>query len=279
MSFPSIAPFPVGHTPLLPLRRLDPGLPGEVSLWAKAEWYNPSGSVKDRPAWSIPSTARTAGELDGGRVLLDATSGNMGIAYATFAAALGLPLRLVMPANASPERITILRALGADLVLSSALEGSDGAIHEARAIHAADPRRHFYADQYNNPANERAHFESTGPEIWNDTRGRITHFVAGLDTSWTMMGAGEFLRQRNPVIRLVAVQPDEAFHGLEGLKHLDTAMVLRLSREEGLFVGVSAGAAAVAALDVARDIKSGMVVAVFPDAGHKYISEKFWRAA
>ena len=304
MSFPSIAaPFPVGHTPLLPLRRLDPGLPGEVSLWAKAEWYNPSGSVKDRPAWSILSTARTAGELDGGRVLLDATSGNMGIAYATFAAALGLPLRLVMPANASPERITILRALGADLVLSSALEGSDGAIHEARAIHAADPGRYFYADQYNNPANERAHFESTGPEIWNDTRGRITHFVAGLGTSGTMMGAGEFLRQRNPVIRLVAVQPDEALHGLEGLKHLDTAivpgiydprghdetrrvsteaaqaMVLRLSREEGLFVGVSAGAAAVAALDVARDIKSGMVVAIFPDAGHKYISEKFWRAA
>ena len=302
MPFKSIpAPFPVGHTPLFPLRRLDPELPAQVSLWAKAEWYNPSGSVKDRPAWSILHTALNERRLDGGRILLDATSGNMGIAYATFAAALGLPLRLVIPANASPERIAILRALGSDLVLSSALEGSDGAILEARAIHAADPARYFYADQYNNPANAQAHFESTGPEVWEDTHGHVSHFVAGLGTSGTMMGAGRFLRQRNPAIRLVAVQPDNAFNGLEGLKHLDTAivpgiydarghdetqrvsteaaheMVLRLSRSEGLFVGVSAGAAAVAALEVARGMRQGVVVAVFPDSGHKYVSEDFWR--
>ncbi|OGO50166.1 MAG: cysteine synthase, partial [Chloroflexi bacterium RBG_16_64_43] len=297
------APFPVGHTPLFPLRRLDPELPAQVSLWAKAEWYNPSGSVKDRPAWSILRTALNEGRLDGGRILLDATSGNMGIAYATFAAALSVPLRLVIPANASPERIAILRALGADLALSSALEGSDGAILEARAIHAADPDRYFYADQYNNPFNAQAHYDSTGPEVWDDTRGQVSHFVAGLGTSGTMMGAGRFLRQRNPAIRLVAVQPDEAFNGLEGLKHLDTAivpgiynarghdetrrvsteaahaMVLRLSRSEGLFVGVSAGAAAVAALEVARDLSQGVVVAVFPDSGHKYLSEEFWRRA
>jgi cysteine synthase B len=285
------------------LRRLDPDLPSRVSLWAKAEWFNPSGSVKDRPAWSIMRAALADGRYGAGRVLLDATSGNMGIAYATFAAALGLPLRLVMPANASPERIAILRALGADLVLSSALEGSDGAITEARALHAAEPERYFYADQYNNPANWQAHYETTGPELWNDTRGEITHFIAGLGTSGTMMGAGRYLRERKPALRLVAVQPDAAFHGLEGLKHFATAivpgiydarghdetrlvateaahaMVLRLSRQEGLFVGVSSGAAAAAALEVARGLTQGMVVAVFPDAGHKYLSEGFWQKA
>jgi cysteine synthase B len=173
------------------LHRLDPELPAHVSLWAKAEGYNPSGSViKDRPAGSILRTALTEWRLDGGRILLDATSGNVGIAYATFAAALGMPLRLVIPANASPERIAILRALGADLVLSSALEGSDGAILGARAIHAADPARYFYADQDNNPANWQAHFESTGPEVWDDTHEQVSHFVAGLGTSGTMMGAG-----------------------------------------------------------------------------------------
>jgi S-sulfo-L-cysteine synthase (O-acetyl-L-serine-dependent) len=300
-SIPS--PFPIGHTPLLPLRRLEPGLPARVSLWAKAEWFNPSGSVKDRPAWSIVRAALAEGRYGQGQVLLDATSGNMGIAYATFAAALGLPARLVMPANASPERIAILRALGADLVLSSALEGSDGAILEARALHAAEPERYFYADQYNNPANWQAHYETTGPEVWNDTQGAITHFVAGLGTSGTMMGAGRYLRECNPAVRLVAVQPDAAFHGLEGLKHFETAivpgiydarghdetrsvptetahaMVLRLSRREGLFVGVSSGAAAAAALEVAHSLTQGAVVAIFPDSGHKYLSEAFWRTA
>ncbi len=302
MSTSSIpAPFPIGHTPLLPLRRLEPDLPPGVSLFAKAEWFNPSGSVKDRPAWSIVRAALAGGRYGKGQVLLDATSGNMGIAYATFAAALGLPSRLVMPANASPERIAILRALGADLVLSSALEGSDGAIVEARALHAAEPERYFYADQYNNPANWQAHYETTGPEVWNETQGTITHFVAGLGTSGTMMGAGRYLRERNPAVRLVAVQPDAAFHGLEGLKHFETAivpgiydagghdqtrcvatetaheMVLRLSRLEGLFVGVSSGAAAAAALEVARGLTQGVVVAIFPDSGHKYLSEAFWR--
>jgi cysteine synthase B len=240
------------------------------------------------------------GSLVGGKRLLDSTSGNMGIAYATFGAALGVPVTLAIPANASPERLAILRALAAELVLTDPMEGSDGAMRVARRMAAEQPERYFYADQYNNPANWQAHYLSTGPEIVQQSGGRVTHFVAGLGTSGTLMGAGRYLRQYDPAIQIIAVQPEAAFHGLEGLKHMPTAiqpgifdaafadrtlevdteaaydMTLRLARQEGLFVGVSAGAAAAAALQIASQLQAGMVVAIFPDAGYKYLSEKFW---
>lgn len=292
----------VGNTPLLPLRRIGAGLPPAVQLFAKAEWFNPGGSVKDRPALNILRTALSEGAFDGGRRLLDSTSGNMGIAYATFGAALGIPVTLALPANASPERITILRALGAELILTDPLEGSDGAIRTARRMASERPERYFYANQYDNPANWEAHYYTTGPEIAQQTGGQVTHFVAGLGTSGTLTGVGRYLRQYNPHVRLAAVQPDAPFHGLEGLKHMDSAlrpgiydpglpdeiiavsteaayaMVRRLGREEGLFVGISAGAAAVAARRVADALagrgQSGVVVTLFPDAGYKYLSDK-----
>ena len=291
----------VGNTPLVRLSHITAHLPPTVEVYAKAEWFNPSGSVKDRPALNIIRTAEASGELTSEKVLLDSTSGNMGIAYATLGAALGYRVRLVMPENASPERVSILRALGAEFSLSSPLEGSDGAIREARALAAAEPDRYFYANQYNNPANWQAHFYSTGPEIISQTDARITHFVAGLGTSGTFTGTGRALRAFNPDIQLVAFQPDSPFHGLEGLKHMASAivpaiydstladenlevsteaahvMVRRLAREEGLFVGISAGSAAVAALRVAEQLRSGVVVTVFPDAGYKYVSERFWK--
>jgi len=290
----------VGNTPLLPLCGITRGLPSGVQVLAKAEWFNPSGSVKDRPALNILRTALQEGKLAGGRRLLDSTSGNMGIAYATLGAALGVPVTLAIPSNASPERLAILRALGAELVLTDPLEGTDGAILEARRLAESDPKRYFYADQYDNPANWRAHYLSTGPEVWQQTGGQLTHFVSGLGTSGTATGTAHFLRKQGAQAEIVAVQPSDAFHGLEGLKHMATAiqpeiydpalldrtvevsteeahdMTLRLARREGLFVGVSSGAAAVAALRVAAELKSGVVVVVFPDAGYKYLSEKFW---
>lgn len=290
----------VGDTPLLRLRRITGDLPEAVEVYAKAEWFNPGGSVKDRPAINILRAAIDSGQLTHEKVLLDSTSGNMGIAYATFGAALGYRVRLVIPGNASRERFAILSALGADLTVSSPLEGSDGAIRLARQIRDECPGQYFYADQYNNPANWQAHYLSTGPEIVEQSAGRVTHFVAGLGTSGTMMGTGRFLKEYNPSVRLIAFQPDSAFHGLEGLKHMPTAirpgiydqslpdenlsvsteeaheMARRLGRDEGLFVGVSSAAAAVAALRVARSIRSGVVVTLFPDAGYKYVSESFW---
>jgi cysteine synthase B len=296
----------VGNTPLLPLRRVvhstslrtGPNLPPSVGIFAKAEWFNPGGSVKDRPALNIIRTAIIDGDLHPGKRLLDSTSGNMGISYATFGATLDIPVTLTMPENASPERISILRALGAELVLTDPLEGSDGAILEARKMAAENPDLYWYANQYDNPANWLAHYGSTGPEIWHQTNGRVTHFIAGLGTSGTMTGVGKYLREMNPDVQLVAIQPDAAFHGLEGLKHMETAikpkiydadfadrtievstedahaMVLRLAREEGLFVGISSGAAAVASLQVAAELEGGQVVTVFPDAGYKYLSDK-----
>lgn len=290
----------VGNTPLIPLRRVAADLPLGVEVWAKAEWFNASGSVKARPAWNILAAAWQAGRLRGRR-LLDATSGNMGIAYATLGAALGVPVTLTIPANASPERLAILRALGAELVLTDPLEGTDGAMLVARRLAEQHPDRYFYADQYNNPANWQAHYRTTGPEIWQQTRGRVTHLVAGTGTGGTLMGAGRYLRERNPDLCVVGVQPDSPFHGLEGLKHMETAirpgiydpafpdrivtvrtedayaMVRRLAREEGLFVGISAGAAAWAALQVAAELKQGVVVVVFPDGGEKYLSEALWQ--
>jgi cysteine synthase B len=290
----------VGNTPLLPLSRIsrDLNLPPSVSIYAKAEWFNPGGSVKDRPALNIIRTAIANGDLQPGKRLLDSTSGNMGIAYATFGAVLGIPVTLTMPENASAERISILRALGAELILTDPLEGADGSILVAREMAAKNPDLFWYANQYDNPANWQSHYESTGPEIWLQSNGQVTHFVAGLGTSGTMTGVGKYLREMNPNVQIVAGQPDAAFHGLEGLKHMETAiqpgiynvdfadrtleistedahgMVLRLAREEGLFVGVSSGAASVAALRIASELEAGLVVTVFPDAGYKYLSDK-----
>jgi len=288
----------VGNTPLIPLRRVTGDLPQAVKVFAKAEWFNPSGSVKDRPALNIIQTALANGDLASGKRLLDSTSGNMGIAYATLGASLGVPVTLTIPASASPERFAILRALGAELILTDPIEGSDGAIVEARKLAIEKPDLYWYANQYENPANWQAHYKSTGPEMLEQTEGRITHFVAGLGTSGTLMGTGKYLRERLPDVKVIAFQPDAAFHGLEGLKHMPSAikpeiydelfadenlevqteeareMTLRLAREEGLFVGISSGAAMVAALRVARELDQGVVVTVFPDSGDKYLSDK-----
>jgi cysteine synthase B len=293
----------VGNTPLLPLRRITGHLPDSIQVLAKAEWFNPGGSIKDRPALNILRAALAEGQLSPGKRLLDSTSGNMGIAYATFGAALGIPVTLALPANASPERIAILRALGAELILTDPLEGSDGAILVARQLAQEYPERYFYANQYDNPANWQAHYLTTGPEIVQQTCGEVTHFVAGLGTSGTLTGVGRYLREFKPAIQIIAGQPDAPFHGLEGLKHMPTAlrpgifdpafpdhtlaieseaayaMVRRLAREEGLFVGISSGAAALAALRLAESIKEGVIVTVFPDAGYKYLSDVgLWKA-
>jgi cysteine synthase B len=289
----------VGHTPLFPLRRIGAAFP-HVSIYAKAEWFNPSGSVKDRAAREIILAAERSGDLTPDKILLDATSGNMGIAYATLCAARGYKVALTLPANASRERIVTLKALGADLILTDPLDGTDGAQHKARSIYAADPDRYYYADQYNNQSNWQAHYRTTAPEIWEQTAGNITHFVAGLGTSGTMTGTGRRLKQLNPDIELIAVQPDSPLHGLEGLKHMETAMVpgifdrslpdrtllinteetfamaKRLAREEGLFVGISAAAAAFAATKIAAEIEHGVIVTIFPDSALKYLSDRFW---
>lgn len=288
----------VGNTPLLPLRRLGRNLSPRVRVFAKAEWFNPGGSVKDRPALNIIQTALANGKLGNGKRLLDSTSGNMGISYATFGAALEIPVTIVIPANASLERMSILKALGADLILSDPLEGSDGAILKAHELAVEQPDLYWYANQYNNPANWEAHYKSTGPEILHQTHGQVTHFVAGLGTSGTLTGTGRYLREQLPNVQIVSFQPDAAFHGLEGLKHMPSAikpgiydealadgnlevqteaaleMVKRLAREEGLFVGISSGAAALAVLRVASELEEGVVVTVFPDAGYKYLSDK-----
>ena len=295
----------VGNTPLLPLRRVTlrrahgaQRLSPRVRVFAKAEWFNPGGSIKDRPALNIIRTALENGELLSGKRLLDSTSGNMGIAYATFGAAMGLQVTLCVPANASPERITILRALGAELILTDPSEGSDGAILAARQLAAEKPELYWYANQYNNEANWQSHYLTTGPEILQQTDGKVTHFIAGLGTSGTLMGVGRYLRGHLPGVKIIGMQPDSSFHGLEGLKHMPSAikpgiydpsfadetlevqteaaheMVRRLAREEGLFVGISSGAAAIAALEVASQIDEGLIVTVFPDAGYKYLSDK-----
>ena len=294
----------IGNTPLLRLDRVASGLPG-VQLLAKAEWANPGGSVKDRAAASIVAEARRTGELRPGRVLLDATSGNTGIAYAMLGAAEGFPVTLCVPANASPERRRILAAYGAELVFTDPSQGTDGAIRRARELHASDPERYFYADQYSNDANWRAHYRGTAPEIWHQTRGRVTHFVAMLGTSGTFVGTARRLKELDPAIRCISLQPDSAFHGIEGAKHMASAlvpgiydpavadedlgipteaayeMVKRLARDEGLLVGISAAAAVVGSLEVARRREGGpaVVVTVLPDSADKYLSERFWEDA
>lgn len=290
----------VGSTPLIRFPKLAAHLPPGVQLYAKAEWANPGGSIKDRPALNIIRQAERRGELRPGKTLLDSTSGNMGIAYAMLGTARGYHVKLVIPANCSPERLAILRAYGVELVLSDPAEGSDGAIRLVQKIYEAEPERYFFADQYNNPNNWQAHFYTTGVEIWEQTGGRVTHFVAGMGTSGTMMGVGRRLRTYNPGVQLLAVQPDSPFHGLEGLKHMPTAIVpgiydetfpdeilpvctedahamcRRLAREEGLLVGISAGAAMVAALRVAESLDRGTVVTISPDGATKYLSAPFW---
>jgi S-sulfo-L-cysteine synthase (O-acetyl-L-serine-dependent) len=291
----------IGRTPLVRLHQFERETPG-VELYAKAEWQNPGGSVKDRAAARMILDGEASGKLTAGRTILDATSGNTGIAYAMVGAARGYRVLLCVPENASPERKMILRALGAGLVLTSPLEGSDGAIREARRLFAEDPERFFYPDQYNNDANWRAHYDTTAPEIIEQTSGRLTHFVAGLGTSGTFIGIGRRLRKFNPSIKLISFQPDTPFHGLEGLKHMASAivpgiydptladqdlridterayrMVRRLAREEGLLAGISSGAAVAAAIDVAKQLTHGIVVTVFPDGAEKYLSERFWTA-
>jgi len=294
----------IGNTPLLRFQRLTAHLPENIEVYAKAEWTNPGGSVKDRAARQIIIEAEQNGNLTPGKILLDSTSGNTGIAYAMIGAAKGYGVKLFLPENASPERIAILRAYGADLVLTDPLEGSDGAILAARELIANEPETYFYADQYNNPANWRAHYLSTGPEIWHQTQGRVTHFVAGLGTSGTLMGTSRRLRELNPDVKVVSLQPDSPFHGIEGWKHMETAitpgiydekqadhdfgvstedtqaMARRLAREEGFLVGISAAAAMVGALQVAEVLaergEPGVVVTLFPDNAYKYLSESFW---
>jgi cysteine synthase B len=291
----------IGATPLVRLRTFGVDTP-EVELYAKAEFQNPGGSVKDRAAASILREARRTGRLRDGVTILDATSGNTGIAYAMISAAYGYRLKLCMPANVTPERTRMLKAYGAEIVLTDPMEGTDGAIREARRLFAADPQRYFYADQYNNDANWRAHYETTGPEIIEQTEERITHFVAGLGTSGTFMGVGRRLREFNPDIQLISVQPDSPMHGVEGLKHMETAIrpgiydhtladedvrvtterayafTRRLASEEGMLVGVSSGAALAAALDLAERVRKGVIVMVFPDSGTRYLTERFWDA-
>ena len=290
----------IGNTPLVRLRRLERDVPPGIELYAKAEWKNPGGSVKDRAALRMVLEGERAGLLQPGRTILDATSGNTGIAYAMIGAARGYGVRLCIPENVTPERKRILRAYGAEIVFTNPLEGSDGAIRQVRRIYEANPERYFYPDQYNNPANCDAHYDTTGPEILAQTGGRVTHFVAGLGTSGTFMGAGRFFRDEKPSVQLISVQPDTPLHGLEGLKHMESALVpgiydpaladldmriatedayettRRLAMEEGLLVGISSGAAAVAGLRIARTAERAVIVMIFCDGGEKYLSERFW---
>ena len=288
----------IGNTPLIRLTNFEAGL-RNVELYAKAEWRNPGGSVKDRPAARMIADGERSGLLTHDKVILDATSGNTGIAYAMIGAARGYRVRLCVPDNVTPERKRILRAFGAEIIFTDPMQGSDGAIIRAKELYAADPDRYFYADQYNNPGNWRSHYDTTAPEILEQTGGRLTHFVAGLGTSGTFVGVGRRLREVNPSIRLVSVQPDSPLHGLEGLKHMETAIVpgiydprladenLAVSTEEaheltrrlaqdGLFVGISSGANLAGALRVARGTSDAVIVVVFCDGGEKYLSDRFW---
>jgi cysteine synthase B len=292
----------IGNTPLLPLDALTRDLPS-VKLLGKAEWHNPGGSVKDRTAASIVAAARRAGKLGPGKILLDSTSGNTGIAYSMLGAALGFPVTLCVPENVSPERKRILQAYGANIIYTDPAEGSDGAIKIARQYAVRHPDLYFYADQYSNDANWRAHYETTANEIWQQTEGRITHFVAMLGTTGTFVGATRRLKELNPKIRCISLQPDSAFHGIEGAKHLPSAIVpriydssladqnleivtedahamaRRLAREQGLLVGVSSAAAVVGCLRIAGRLKidqPATIVTILCDSGEKYLSERFW---
>lgn len=290
----------IGNTPLLELTKVTADTPPRVRVFAKLEGFNPGGSVKDRPTLKMVAEGLRSGALVPGKTILDSTSGNTGIALALVGAVLGYPVELVIPANVSIERKKIIAAYGAKIIFSSPLEGSDGAIRLGRQILHETPERYFKPDQYFNPANPQAHYETTGPEIWYQTKGQITHFVAGIGTGGTVMGAGRYLKEKNSAVQIIAVEPDDAFHGLEGLKHMASSIVpgiyheeeldrkvpvstedaydavYRLGREEGVLVGQSSGAALWAALKIAREIDEGVVVTLFPDFGDKYLSTNLW---
>lgn len=290
----------IGHTPLLDLTPLAGAVSPRVRLYAKLEGLNPGGSVKDRAAlWMIRHGLAT-GALRQGKIILDSTSGNTGIALAMIGAALGYPVTLVVPENVSRERKRIIHAFGAELIFSSGLEGSDGAIVRCREVLAESPERYFKPDQYFNAMNPQAHYESTGPEIWEATHGSVTHFVAGIGTGGTIMGTGRYLKERNRAIQVIAAEPDDALHGLEGLKHMASSivpgiyheseldrkiavptdaayeLVYELGAASGLVVGQSSGAALYAARGVARELDAGVVVAIFPDFGDRYLSTNLW---
>ncbi len=290
----------IGNTPMVQIKRLAAHLPDNIRIHAKLERFNPGGSVKDRPAMWMIREGIEQGKLSKDKIILDSTSGNTGIALAMIGAALGYRVRLVMPGNVSDERKRICRAFGADLVFSDPLEGSDGAIMLARSINESDPEMYFKPDQYNNPSNPRAHEESTGPEIWRDSNGHVTHFIASLGTSGTLVGTGRYLKTVNPDIQIIAAEPDSPFHGIEGLKHIESSIVpgiydpevydqkigistdeaydltQRLASEEGILSGQSCGCALACALKVADQLiaegKSGEIVTIFPDGGEKYLS-------
>jgi len=298
----------VGSTPLVRLTRITGSLP-RVQILGKGEWANPGGSVKDRPALNIVREAERNGQLGTGRTLLDATSGNTGIAYAMIGAARGFPVKLCMPSNVSLERKRILKAYGAEIVWTDPNDGSDGAIRQARELAASEPDKYFYADQYSNDANWRAHYHTTANEIWSQTEGRVTHFVATMGTSGTFVGCTRRLRELNPKIKCISLQPDSPFHGLEGLKHMATAivpkiydpsladedhgisteasyaMLKRLAREEGLLVGISSGTAVVGALELAQRLENSgwiaengeaVIVTILCDSADRYVSERLW---
>jgi S-sulfo-L-cysteine synthase (O-acetyl-L-serine-dependent) len=292
----------VGNTPLLRLERVSEQRP-HVTFLAKAEWYNPGGSVKDRAAANIIREALHSGKLSSGKILLDSTSGNTGIAYAMIGAAERIPVTLCMPENVSPERKRILQAYGANILYTDPADGSDGAIKLARELYAKHPELYFYADQYSNDANWQAHYHGTANEIWQQTEGRVTHFVSMLGTSGTFVGTSRRLKELNPHVRCISLQPDSPFHGIEGAKFMPTSIVpkiydesladenlgiatedaykmtKRLAREEGLLVGISAGAAVVGSMQVAENLKKGhpaVIVTILCDSGDKYLSERFW---
>ena len=289
----------IGNTPLLKLPRFQ-AVSSRVEIFAKAEWYNPGGSVKDRAALSMIREGERSGALAMGKTIIDATSGNTGIAYAMIGAALGYRVELAVPANAGPERKRILFAYGADVTYTDPLEGTDGAQLYVKKLVADRPDEYFYPDQYNNPANWQAHYRTTAFEIYNQSGKAITHFVAGIGTSGTFIGTARRLKELNAAIRCISFQPDTPLHGLEGLKHLQTAMVpgiydmkladehlevstgaahemaRRLAKKEGLLVGTSSAASMVTALQVAQRLEEGVVVTVFPDHGSRYLSERFW---
>ena len=292
----------IGHTPLLRLSRINP-FHSFAPIFAKAEWSNPGGSVKDRAALAMIRDGIQRGALRPGKTILDATSGNTGIAYAMIGAALGYPVKLCLPTSASEERKQVLKNYGVEIVFTPGDEGTDGAIRRVREIHAANPEEYFYPDQYSNTANPNAHYFGTALEIWEQTHGRITHFVAGLGTTGTFIGTSRRLKELNPRVRCISVQPDSGFHGLEGLKHIPTAivpqiydpavahenievrtedaqgLVKRLAREEGILAGLSSGAALWASLEIAKRATQenpAVIVTIFPDSGERYLSDRFW---
>ncbi|MCI0454230.1 MAG: cysteine synthase family protein [Candidatus Dadabacteria bacterium] len=290
----------IGNTPLIKLTKITENLGPNIEIYAKAEWFNPGGSVKDRPALWMILDGINQGKLTSDKIIMDSSSGNTAIAYAMIGAALGYKVELVTPENMNIERKRTLEAFGAKMIFSDALEGSDGAIKLARKLRASNPNKYFMPDQYNNPANSMSHYETTAPEIYQQTQGRVTHFLAGIGTSGTLMGTGKRLKELNPSIKVIAIEPAESLHGLEGLKHMASSIVpgiydstfpdeiihvstddsyrvmKELLKKEGIFVGHSSGAAVYASLEYAKRLKEGVLVTVLPDGGYRYLSGGLW---